>query len=213
MVERNYSHQDDFFNPANARSVTLIGCGSVGSMVAYTLDKMGVPTLEIWDGDKVDSHNCPMSFYDEPDIGRFKVDVLAERLRNAQVVPHRAMYAGEALTSSVVIACVDTMVARKLIWERVKMVPSVALFCDTRTAELYVEVLTVSPCEHEDIGNYEQLLYGDEKAVRQSCGRHGLMTVSMRAAQVVASNLAAFWQDGRKTWRVGERTDIHHRAF
>lgn len=206
----NFSHQDRLFDPVQKRPVTLIGAGSVGSFVALALAKMGVDDLTVYDGDYVESHNAPMSLYRQHDLGRPKVEALAELildLTGVVLTTKPVMYAGEKLSSSSVVACVDSMKARKLIWEHVKGHPGVDIFVETRTAGAYVEVLSTDPHDREEAKMYEALLYPDEAALTQYCGHHGVSFSAMHAASVVSANLARFWSDGEKTWRVAHRCD------
>ena len=204
-----HAHQEGIFNPDYARKVIVIGAGSVGSHVVYMLTKMGVGDIEVWDDDTVASHNIPMSIYGPGDVGQYKVDALKSlitQLTGVELTVVRNKYDGENLSGyAVVIMCVDTMSARKQIWERVKLCPTVDLLCDTRTAVTYLEVLSVSPCDTEDIERYEALLFPDDRAARQACGRHGIVYVAARAAQIVAVNVALFWQEGRAEWRIAEQ--------
>jgi hypothetical protein len=89
----------------------------------------------------------------------------------------------------------------------------VHLFCDTRVAEYYLEVLAIAPCDHRDIKRYETLLRSDKEAKRQTCGMHGTALVASRAANTAAQNLTSFWQSGHKNWRVAERCDTLARVF
>jgi hypothetical protein len=203
-----YAHQEGLFDPRFARKVVLLGAGSVGSHVAYHLAKMGVTDIEVWDNDVVASHNVPMSLYGPSDVGRYKVDALAElieRLAGTSIRTERKMYDGEVLRNTSVVACVDSMRVRKLLWERLKFCPTVDIFCDTRTAASYIEVLSVAPCDPIDIEMYEAMLFDDDQATRQTCGTHGIVYASSRASQVVAANLALFWQQGRKVCRMAEQ--------
>lgn len=211
-----HAHQEGLFDPRYSRKVVLLGAGSVGSHVAYHLAKMGVTDIEVWDDDTVQSHNVPMSLYGPGDVGRFKVDVLKElieRLTGTEIVTHRKMYQGESLRNVSVVACVDTMHARKCLWEKLKLCPTVDIFCDTRTAATYIEVLSIAPCNPEDIELYEALLFSDEKAARQTCGNHGIVYTASRAAQIVAINLASFWQFGIKVPRYAEETCTMQTVF
>ena len=206
----NFVHQEGLFDPRYARKVRIIGAGSVGSFVTLFLAKMGVKDIEVQDADTVMSHNTPASLYGHSDIGRLKVKALAEhvfQLTGVKIRTVPAMYTGEDLRNVTVIACVDTMTTRKIIWENIKFCPTVDLFCETRVHEWYLEVFAVAPCNPQDVKKYEDCYYPDEKAARQTCGHHGIVHVSVRAAQVVASNLACFWQEGRKKWRYSERAD------
>lgn len=206
----NFSHQDRLFDPDKRRPVTLIGAGSVGSFAALALAKMGVDDITVYDADVVASHNAPMSLYRQHDLGRPKVDALAELIRDLTGVVLRtkpAMYAGERLPSCSVVACVDTMKARSLIWKQVKANPAVDVLIETRTGGAYVEVLSIDPHDREEGAWYEALLYDDAQASRQMCGRHGVSFSSLRAASIVSANLARYWMGGEKAWRIAERCD------
>lgn len=213
---QNFSHQDRLYDPEKNRPITVIGAGSVGSCVVYMLAKMGVTDITVYDGDSVESHNVPMSLYGPKDVATYKVFALASRVfadTNATLKAHPKMYEAEPLTNCSVISCVDTMEARKRIWEKVKNNPSVDLFIDTRTASAYVEVLSIDPNNRKDIARYEALWFPDEDATKQMCGRHGIIFSSMHTASIVTANLARYWTERKKEWRVAERCDTLTRAI
>ncbi|MEK7639519.1 MAG: ThiF family adenylyltransferase [Patescibacteria group bacterium] len=207
----NFSHQHQLFNPENARPVCQIGAGSVGSYLAYLLAKVGVKDIEVWDYDVVESHNVPMSLYSPEDIGRSKVDVLKERIREltgVEIIGRHERFTGKELFRNVsVIACVDSMKTRELIWKNVRGNLSVDIFCDTRTSEMYAEAYAINGNDVTDIKRYDHLLFPDKEAVRQVCGRHGIAFATMRTASTVVANLTSFWQTGKKEWCWRERCD------
>ncbi len=195
----NFAQQDDVFSPAAVRPVTLIGAGSVGSQVAVMLAKIGVTELSVWDADFVESHNIPMSAFRVADLGKPKVKAIGDIVlaqSGLAIDAHERMYGGERLAGSVV-ACVDSMEARRLVWDRVKMNPTVDILVDTRIAVEYVVVLAVDPCDPEDAAFYEEHLYPSSEALRPTCGRHGIVYVSAVAAAAVCANLTAKWSRGR----------------
>ena len=211
----NHAHQVHLFNPQFARPVTLIGAGSVGSWIAYFLAKMGVTDITVYDGDDVASHNIPMSFFGIEDVGRFKVEALEERIRRetgTSITAHARMYAGEPLRNTSVVASVDTMAARTLIWEQVKDRATVDVFCDTRLSAAYIDILTIDPTNSTEQADYERLNFRDEEAAVQSCGLHGIAYASSRAAGIVAANLSQYWMGNAKEWRVTERCDTLERV-
>ena len=61
--------------------VTLIGLGSVGSTAAAQLVKAGITNLALIDPDHLELHNIVRHLCDLNDLGRYKVDAVAERLR------------------------------------------------------------------------------------------------------------------------------------
>jgi molybdopterin/thiamine biosynthesis adenylyltransferase len=69
--------------------VGLVGCGRTGSLVAGTLIRLGLARLTLIDPDLVEEHNLgEMDGVTAGDVGRTKVDALAEHLRGlAQPVP------------------------------------------------------------------------------------------------------------------------------
>jgi len=62
--------------------VTVLGCGSLGSGVATLLAKAGVGGLNLIDPEVLASENTSRHDLGMSDVGRWKVDALAERLRN-----------------------------------------------------------------------------------------------------------------------------------
>ncbi|MEZ5898518.1 MAG: ThiF family adenylyltransferase [Hyphomicrobiaceae bacterium] len=99
--------------------IGVIGGGSVGGVVADALGRMGFEDLLLLDFDKVEEHNLDRLIYaTRADIGRFKVDVLAEHLK-ARATAGRfdveflqlAVYEDEgfraALDCDMLICCVD----------------------------------------------------------------------------------------------------------
>lgn len=210
MTTMNHSHQSELFDPARAQTVTVLGAGSVGSWAVYLLAKMGVTDIRVYDEDEVASHNCPMSLYGIQDVGRLKVEALYERIERdtgIRVSVFPRMYQGEPLRNTSVIAAVDTMAARSLIWKQVKNRATVDLFLDSRLNAAYIDVLAIDPSRRDDQSRYELLDFPDEEAQVQICGLHGIAYASSRAAGILAANLTQHWMGYAPQWRVQERCD------
>ena len=199
-LELNFSQQNRLFDPALSRPVHLIGAGSVGSLVANQLARIGVTDITVWDDDSVDSHNVGPSLYGMGDVSYFKVDRLKsiiERNTGVHIKAECRKYAGEPLRGSV-ICCVDTMEARQCIWNAVKKKLFVDILIDTRIAEYFSQIFTVRPCNPKDALYYEQFLtYGTEEATRQMCGGHSIIFIASRVASVAVETLSSFWNSGR----------------
>lgn len=64
------------------KTVTVLGCGSLGSGVTTLLAKAGVGGLNLIDPEVLASENTTRHDLGMSDVGRWKADALAERLRN-----------------------------------------------------------------------------------------------------------------------------------
>jgi len=195
----NFAQQLNLFNPHACQPVTLIGAGSVGSMIAVRLAKMGVRHLRVVDHDFVESHNIPMSEYRPCDIGQPKVAALARIIRQATglaIVSEHRRYEGGRLAGTV-IACVDSMEAREAIWREVGRNPAVDILIDTRNAQEFISVFAIRPCEEEDIDYYAHYLYPGDTALNQTCGRHGVYHIASFTADIALTQLVKFWMSGR----------------
>jgi hypothetical protein len=196
----NFSQQEKLFDPKLSRPVTLIGAGSVGSLVANMLVRIGVHDLTVFDDDSVDSHNVGPSLYGKGDIGYYKVDrlrAIIERDTGVRIKTVLKRYEGESLRGSV-ICCVDTMEARQMIWGAIKKKLFVDILIDTRTSEHFFQVFAVRPCNHRDIAHYEPFLaYSSDEASPAMCGLHSIITVASRTAAVAVGALSDFWTSDR----------------
>jgi hypothetical protein len=204
----NFAHQSELFDPELVKPVTYIGAGSVGGWAIFFLAKLGVTDITVYDGDSVASHNVPMSVYGPGDVGMLKVHALAEHVKrmtgiDLKVIPRH--YTGERLEKGAVMMSVDDMAARRLVWDQVKGKVYHPLFTDTRLAETFLDILTVQPWKGDDREDYEKTLFPGETAVRQTCGRHGVVHTTTRAAGIAVTNLANFWMTGSYRLRVAEQ--------
>lgn len=78
----NKSKLLEFFNADELvkKPVHLIGCGAIGSHVAETLSKMGITNVHLYDFDIVESKNVTNQNFNSDDIGRSKIDSVANKM-------------------------------------------------------------------------------------------------------------------------------------
>ena len=82
------SRQQDLIDPDQLDvPITVVGCGGIGSFVVLTLAKMGCRALTVYDDDRVEPHNIPNQAYRLADVGRLKVEALAELVREVAGAP------------------------------------------------------------------------------------------------------------------------------
>lgn len=101
--------------------VLMIGIGSIGSMATSMLLRMGVRHLTAYDKDVVNIENVGPSSYGLNDLTQTKTDALRASLLIATGVgieTKNRFYTSQRETADVVIVTVDSMEARRFIWER-----------------------------------------------------------------------------------------------
>ena len=91
--------------------VVCVGAGSVGGALALLLAQAGCGRLTVIDPDAVDTPNLARTPYRMEDLGRRKVDALAERLTGAnpaiEIDPVGARFSGELPAADLLLASTD----------------------------------------------------------------------------------------------------------
>lgn len=205
-------HPDKLIYP-----ITCIGLGGIGSFTALTLRKMGFRSFVLYDPDHVEAHNIPSQMYNYSHIGESKVVASARQLQecldmNGEVSLHEEHFGNQEL-EGIVISGVDTMEARRAIWDAVrKYRRRVPLYIDGRigiewdkkeervTGE-WIEVFTLRPSSLADRELYEPHLFTDEEADELYCTAQAVVYVGGFIASFIASNV--------KKWVLGEPYPRH----
>ncbi len=152
-----------------ACSATVIGVGAIGRQVALQLAAVGIPRLQLVDPDRVEPVNLACQGFLEEDLGRHKVDAVADlccRINSnvgVAVEPGRFRRSGEV--GDVVFCCVDDIRTRALIWDAVQR--RVRFFADGRMTAEVLRVLTA--CDAASRRHYPTTLFASEEAHRGAC--------------------------------------------
>jgi sulfur carrier protein ThiS adenylyltransferase len=148
--------------------------GAIGRQVALQLAAVGVAAMELVDHDIVGVENLATQSYRPADVGRPKVLATADDCRSIhpaiELAAHperfRRSMARELAAfrdpaaKAVVFCCVDSMEARRLVWESVR--DRAAFWADGRMAAEVVRVLA-SPDPPAD-ESYPATIFGDDRA-------------------------------------------------
>jgi len=109
-------------------TIVLVGCGGTGGFLAEAICRLLIgrsAQLFLIDMDRVEAHNVARQAFDRNDVGRFKAEVLAERLARRfgreigySVLPYdRELYAQlfgrPASRLNLLVGCVDNAAARR----------------------------------------------------------------------------------------------------
>lgn len=108
----------EWFSKVQEQVVILAGVGGIGSNMAIILAKLNPKALYLFDGDTVEAANLSGQFYSADNIGKFKVDAIAESIvkytNYSTVFACRRFYQpGEEIISGIMVCGFDNMRARR----------------------------------------------------------------------------------------------------
>lgn len=162
-----------------------------------TLVTMGFRRFDLWDPDIVEDRNMASTLiYRDEHLFAPKVEVVADYL-NAhgaeEVTIHQEEFSAEAdIDSTVVISGVDSMSARREVWEAVQD-SGTQIYLDGRIGGEFYTLLIVDPL---DGGWYERkFLFDDEQAAPLPCTQRAIVYPAVALGTVMASQLAR-WSRG-----------------
>ncbi len=146
--EEMYTRQWDIVTPEELNvPISIVGVGGIGSWTALLLAKMGCRDLTLYDFDTVELHNLAYQFYGEGDIGREKVQSLADHISDFVSDQKTLVYPiGEkfgirtTVASKYLIIGVDSMLARHDIADIIEKDTTTYTVIDGRMGGNQVEV-------------------------------------------------------------------------
>jgi molybdopterin/thiamine biosynthesis adenylyltransferase len=176
--------------------VTIIGAGATGSWLALALAKLGITDITVYDFDTVEEHNVPNQAYGLDAIGSQKVRALRDEILEAtgtEIKWKDEKFTNQRL-SGIVFLMVDSMAARRDIWENsIKMKSAVKLLVEPRMGLNEGRVYNVNPVDLNHIRRYEDCWYSDEEAEVSACGTsQTVITTAMSVASWCARQLINF---------------------
>lgn len=185
----DFTRQTNIFNPeGNLYKVIIIGGGSTGSFVAFTLAKMGIKDIEVIDYDMVEEHNVPNQYYRLSDVGKLKTEALREIIKDFSGVEIKENnnkvdkdFSFDLDMNTIIINCVDNMKARCDVFEILKGIPTKLI--DTRFGGEGYSIHCLDTSKEEELSCYEKSLKGEIKET--SCGAKGIIyTINSLASEV-----------------------------
>lgn len=182
QIEEIFKRQNLILDPTTINSeVWIFGVGTGGSHLTYALSKMGFKIIHILDYDTVEPHNVANQFFKIEDIGRYKIDAIAESVSEfspylISILKHDVKFDENTeitiLDKSIVILAFDTLPARKLVWNKIKGRDVFVL--DARmTGELF-RVFSGKADDEEFIRKYEESL-NPVATIQATCGTESII--------------------------------------
>ena len=196
-----FQRQSDYISHKDLASLTfeIIGAGAIGSAVALLLAKMGGRQITIWDHDKFEEHNLPNQMCRIKDIGKSKVKAVAEMIMDfegIEITPRFEKFTGECQPNGYILMCVDSMKARKEIWEMVKMLP-IQCVIDGRMGLTAMNLYTAVFPSTKMIELYEATLWDDKDVAPVRCTAKSTIFTANTIASLICNNIITIMKDKR----------------
>lgn len=179
--------------------VTVIGAGATGSWLVLQLAKLGISNITVYDFDVVEEHNIPNQLFGLQDVGKPKVEALAEYITHQTGLEINAInerFESQYLEGYVFVM-VDNMATRDKIWKRsVKFKSAVKLMVEPRMGLNEARVYNVLPMNLEHHKRYEACWYPDDEAEVSACGTSmSVITTALLTASFCARQLINHFND------------------
>lgn len=165
------------FSPEKHKNkrIDIIGVGATGSYVAWLLSKIGFENLHFWDDDVIVEHNIPNQLFFESQIGKLKIEAMANLIQqgaSVTAVQHAQKANGTEALGEIIFLLTDTMASRKQIWQgALKYKLRTHLMIETRMGADSGRIYAVNPSKPSHIKAWENASqYSDEEAERSACG-------------------------------------------
>lgn len=210
----NSTRHREYMDPAKLGSLRLdvIGAGALGSRLAIELARLGVNQLHVWDFDRVEEHNIANQFYTKKQIGQFKVDALAQIIKETtdlDIVPHKdRVTRGCRVPGKVAFLMVDRMDTRRDIVDTVfKGNATTSVLVEARIGIDSGSIYTINPNAPSDVRFWHsKSAYADpEVDLTQSCGN--TITIGATAGVISSACVFQFMMWARNTYH-GEKATI-----
>jgi molybdopterin/thiamine biosynthesis adenylyltransferase len=169
------------------KTISVVGAGAIGSQVVLCLAKMGFENISVYDFDHIDEENISNQWYGPGDIGENKVEALEAHVMGMtgvalqtevkEISPNDAPF-----KTDIIVAAVDSMKVRKMLWEMHKDSFLVKYFIDPRMSAEEGAIYCVDMANDKAKERYEKTLYTDEEAMTERCTAKATMYCSMLLA-------------------------------
>jgi len=209
--EEQFTRQADIV-PQGALSTslfTIIGAGSLGSLTANCLAMLGAENIQVFDDDVVEIHNLAVQLYPPAaltDPPTPKVDALyhvVKNLHGVEIVTNNKKFTADTEVRGVVISCVDSMDARKVIWDNLSLQPGVPLYIDTRAGGRLASIFSLDPSNRGQVKDYTaNWLFPQEEGTQGPCTEKMTTFISWAVGGQVAALVTNYLRKDPVPYRV-----------
>ena len=144
-------------------SAIIIGAGSIGSVAAMLLARTGIGEITLYDDDILEEWNCTGGIFNRSMVGEPKVEGvfdIVELATNREIITHNEKFDDDSTFEgyNIIIVGVDSLSARRLIWNRLEMNREWDTYIDGRMGGHVAEVFTFKRRDQEKFEWYQETL-------------------------------------------------------
>ena len=208
-IKLNHSRFSDAPWYGKSKDIIIGGAGGTGSWSALFLSRIG-HKLIVFDMDSVDRTNMAGQCYFESHIGNLKTTAVADICSqfSGESIDQNGEYTRESIASEIMIACFDSMKARKTMFNRwMELIDyhkreetyneSEFIFIDLRMEAETGQIYFVTP---DKIDRYKETLFEDDEVADLACSfkattHNGAMIASQMVSGLnnhISNNVAGF---------------------
>jgi molybdopterin/thiamine biosynthesis adenylyltransferase len=208
----DFTKQSELIKPHDIDTpIHIIGAGALGSWVVFFLLKMGFSNLHVYDFDEVEEHNLPNQFFTESHIGQKKVSgvlnlyhhFFEEEEDRVDIHPRRVDDSNAHTLNGIVLSCVDSMTARKEIYETAFKYGPARLWIEGRLSLYGAYVYALDTKDEQPMKKYEETLYADTEAEVSACGvSQTALPAAVNAASIMIMQMIEYLNGNKLTNRL-----------
>lgn len=198
-LSKIFKRQVDLVKPEELDfGITVIGCGGIGSWTVLALAKLGCQNITVVDYDKVKEHNTPSQFYTLAQVGKPKVEALAENIKlftGTDILPIQRKYAeyydGEYSPAKVIISAIDSLEERFKLWNTLMNSwiynKDFDFYIDARMGGELLRILTVNPFDSYSLYAYQKAINSSAKPSPERCTGRSIVYNTFICGGIIAS--------------------------
>jgi len=172
----------EWFNEIQKQKVIIAGMGGIGSNLAFQIARMNPEAMFLYDNDTVETVNMSGQLFSRNDIGRTKVDAVAEKISSFTTTQHvyalNERYTSVSERGDIMMCGFDNMAARRTFFDawlgyiesKSEEEKKHCLFLDGRLSIDTLQIFCITGNDIYNIKRYaEKHLFSDSEADETVC--------------------------------------------
>lgn len=174
-IMNDFSRQVNIFKPEEFKTpIHIIGVGATGSWLAFSLAKMGIQNITVYDFDEVSMHNLPNQMFGLRHIDTNKaisIKKIVKQFTGFDIKAQTIKVDGTRPMQGIVFMLTDTMKSRIDIYNKaIRNNPFVDLLIETRMDLRGGRIYAINPKDKMQNDCYMETFYNDDESEVSACG-------------------------------------------